>query len=225
MRSYGTAVYAGGGWTGTHVPLPTAPRPNGRRPEREPVIVLQPLSRAEERALERRSARMESSPSLRPVTDRETADYIRMYRDGHSLKAIGKKHGRHARTVRHHLSWLGVEIRQSNNMTGRKRDTTSADEQARIVSLYESGLSMRQVEHETNRSHATVQRVLRAAGVDRRSAGGVAIQWTAEQLEEMAADYLEAGCNAAAVARKWGVNRHTIARALKVGRHAPKGDQ
>lgn len=198
MRIEGNAVVAGGGLMGAHVPLPTAPRPNRTRPRREPVIVLQPLTRAQERALER-GADQPSRHFGRPgeVTDAETQRFIDAYRAGDSLKQIGRDTGRSHVTIRKHLEAAGVPIRgMGGPRPGRNNPPSQGlppEASQQIADLYSGGASITDIQRQTGRSKDAIRRHIRLHGLEFRPRGAPAVVVTDTERELMIAAYERLG--------------------------------
>lgn len=215
MKSYGTAVYAGGGWGGSHVPLPTTPRPNRQRAERPSPIVLQPLTKAEERALERRSEKRApkhhpGGNSNNPVGQEEARSYLAAYTAGQTIKAIARDHHRGAPTVRAHLVRQGATIRPPHNVTTARITDT---ERAEMIAKYRSGMSLKAVAAAHGRVHGTVLKILRDAGVPRRPEGGRTKVFTPEQQAHIVATYERTGSLHGAEA-ELNISAGTIAKVL-----------
>lgn len=212
MRVEGTCV-GGGSWQGTHVPLPTTPRPNGRRQQRPPVIVLQPLTQAQERRLERRAAGAPTSNvggQANPVGQEEARQYVEAYRRGETIKAIGKTHSRSSVTVRTHLVQQGVTIRPPHNVAATRISPT---ERAQMIEAYRAGLSLKKVAAAHGRVHGTVLKVLREAGVQTRPEGGRTRLFSAQDEANIVATYRRAGSLHGAEA-ELHISSGTIAKVL-----------
>lgn len=199
MRTEGTVSY-GGSWGGSHVPLPTTPRPNRQRPEPRPVIVLQPLTRAEERALMRAPA-VNRTNGAKPVTVDEAARYVTAYRSGATIKAIARAEHRCPRTVREHLTAAGVNIRPPHNQgkpkkpKPKRRDQRliSAEDSQAIADAYRAGQSLAQIEAATGRSVECIRRHLKMHGVTMRPRGGQRVEFTDTEREQIITAYREHG--------------------------------
>lgn len=211
MRVEGHAVYAGGGFTGSHVPLPTAPRPNGQRREREPVIVLQPLTTAQERALERRAVKASTANGpANPVGQEEARQFVEAYRRGETIKAIAKTHSRSTITIRAHLVRQGVTIRPPHNVVVTRISHT---ERQQMIDKYQAGMSLKKVAAAHGRVHGTVLKVLREAGVQTRPEGGQAKVFTAQEEANIVATYKRVGSLHGAEA-ELHISSGTIAKVL-----------
>ena len=171
MRAYGS-VAAGGGLNGSHVPLPTTARTNGQRREMRSPIVLQPLSKAEERALyvtptpkrpKVKAPKKVRTPSRRRVaiTDEELPDLIAAYVGGESLSSLSQrtKHGRDA--IVSALRRQGVTIRPRGGSATRITDA----ETAHIVATYRELQSIAATAEAVRRHTMTVSDVLDRAGI------------------------------------------------------------
>lgn len=219
MRVEGTAVFSGGGFNGTHVPLPTTPRRNGQRPPRQPVIVLQPLTRSEERALERRAAGNvarsvnHAGGPANPVTQEEARAFAEAYQAGDTIKSISERHQRAKVTVREHLTRQGLTIRTPHGRINNSGIKITNAEREQIIADYQAGGTVLQISRTTRRGHATVLKVLKQAGVTMRPVGGVTKHLDTDEQRRVADTYQRVKSIAATIAET-GYSAPVITRAL-----------
>ena len=96
--------------------------------------------------------------------DQRIAD---LYEDGYSLREIKRELRVAFGETRRALLRQGVRLRKP----GTKPYLFSKKERRNIIALYKDGYSAVQIAEKYNTSHTTIYRMLRKAGVERRSRG------------------------------------------------------
>jgi transposase-like protein len=198
MRLEGQCL-AGGSFIQGHVPLPTTPRPNGQRPRRPPVIVLQPLTRSQERALERRSeqqAYKRPGPRGDLVGPAEAQRLADAYLAGQTVAQIQAETGRAAKTIRAHIIARGVTLRPPVKATKPDKPDQRQlppEESQRIADLYRSGVTVTEIQRRTGHSKDSVYRHIRWHGIDLRRQASKPLTVSAAERELIIAAYERLG--------------------------------
>lgn len=138
-------VSPGGGLTGSHVPLPTAPRPIGSRQRRTGfdwpksagpdldavarIAAKQPAPKPKRAAKPATTGRqlVADATTGRPRADLDEKAIVEAYEAGLGLKTIARQHHVHHLTIRQRLVLLGVELRPSGGQNGARVDVASAN--------------------------------------------------------------------------------------------------
>lgn len=92
---------------------------------------------------------------------------VRLYRVGHSMGSIAKKLDCDKATVRYHLKKMNVEIRPSSQFHEAKRTLPTE----KIIHLYVSGKSLRQIAKLANVSYNCIWHILKTHNITRRPFG------------------------------------------------------
>lgn len=101
---------------------------------------------------------------VRVLTGDEVKELVECYRAGDSTYALSRRFGIRRETVSAHLHRHDI-MRRANPVI-----VLEPEQRARVVALYESGLSLKGVAKEVGVSERGVTRTLDEAGVERRSA-------------------------------------------------------
>ncbi len=101
----------------------------------------------------------------RMLTDADMQEVIEMYRAGKTTRQIAEATGAHRHTIANRLKAAGIRLR---------RGKISQDEIAKLIRLYESGLSLAAVGKRLNLDAQTVLNYLRGSGSATRDTHGMA---------------------------------------------------
>jgi hypothetical protein len=114
--------------------------------------------------------------------DLDTAEMIRLYETGYTLRQVGEQVGCPGTTVKNRLQTKGINLRPDNS--GRKKENLSVEE---IVELYASGLTLRKIGMRLGCAATTVRWHLTKAGISLRPSNNISNK--AYDIEGMAKAY------------------------------------
>lgn len=137
------------------------------------------------------------------LTPEDRERILRRYQEGAALRQIGREIGRPDITVRRALEAAGVEFGPPQTMNKR----TPPEVEAKVVRLYDLGLTWAEIMRQTGVSDLTVAKILRRSGreFDRKPE-------SAEPKAELMAALYEAGHTTRAIGTMLGHSKSTVNR-------------
>jgi len=153
------------------------------------------------------------------ITDPEVIEEIkRLYDEGLSYEALGKKYDASSQAIDNLLKREGVQTRTMSE-AARKRHGLEIDDEKVVDLFFNSEWEIRQIARKFNTTHKTIRRILQkyvesqgVAGI--RFKGGTRIPATV--IQKIIYDYDVLKDSSPVVAQRYGFSTHTIKRVLGI---------
>jgi len=142
-----------------------------------------------------------------PSTPRKDAKIAALYRAGMTIDEIAAKLGTSDSPVKAMLRRQGVTMRRA---APRSKWQGTPEQVAEVVALYSAGAGIIAIKKKYGCRDSCITEALISAGVERRPFGAELLTFTDDEAAAVAAEYL-AGATLAALGRKYGVSKVTIA--------------
>ena len=146
------------------------------------------------------------------------AEVIRYYQSGKTLRECGNQFGVSYVTIKNLLTANGIPLRSRSaaQRLRKERERKRNRTRERVISLYESGVSIEACCRKTSTSKPTVRKILQEAGIEIRDPSFYlkrkSLSLPAQEIKRL---YLEDQVSGIAISEKYNVSPPTIYRVLR----------